>query len=64
MPGQHPTQHDKVCAAAEGFCYITRYRTTAITDNLTAQTVCGIGTFDHRGKLRIAHTGFHTGGTN
>ncbi|MNI64041.1 hypothetical protein D3C81_1376010 [compost metagenome] len=64
MTGQHATQHDKICAATKGFRYVTRYRTTAITDDLTAKAVCRIGALDHRRQLRITHTGFHSGGAD
>ena len=63
MACQHTAQHHEIRAAAERFCDIARHGATAIADNHTAQTMRGIGAFNHRRKLRIAHAGFHTRGT-
>src|SRR5690606_27231828 len=61
---QHTAEHHEVCAATEGFRDIAWGRATAITDNLTAQAVRSIRTFDDRRKLRITHTGFHASGAH
>ena len=61
MAGQHAAQHDKISTAAKGFRYVARHRTTAIANDLAAEAMRRISTFDHRRQLRITDTGFHAG---
>src|SRR5688572_32751884 len=63
MRSQHPAKHNEISTAAERFCHVTRNSTAAVADNLSAQTVSSISTFDNSRKLRISHAGFYASRT-
>lgn len=46
MSRQHASQHHKVGTATKGFGYIAGAGTTAITNDLSTQSMSGIGTFN------------------
>ena len=62
MTGQHTAEHHEVCAAAKRLRHIARHGATAVTDDLAAQAMRRIGTFDNGGQLRIPNAGFDARG--
>src|SRR5471032_519406 len=57
VTGEHAAQHHEVRAGAEGLGDVARRSTPAVGTNAPAETVRGVGAFDHGGQLRVAHTG-------
>ncbi len=48
VSGKHATKHYKIGACCKSLCNIARSSTSAISDNVTTETVCRIGAFDNR----------------
>src|SRR5690606_24050709 len=62
MAGQHTSQHHEIGTATEGLGNISRNTAATIGNDMTAQTVRGVGTFNNGRKLRIAHSCLYSGG--
>ena len=64
MTGKHAAQHYEISTASKRLSDVARHSAAPVSTDTARKTVCGIGTFDDGGELRVPYARHLAGGAD